>query len=182
MGTLTDPGFHLLCSFYGTKNCSWLMINSCLVLGSRFQRAKAANTSVASLCFFHVIVHSVGGHKVERVPRRWNAYQPAFFCPADITERGSSLAESAHNFRVKTTSFKILVKDLTCLRVICTSSSAFYLTRHTQANGQSFSYKQHRMSFIFWFPGHCLLMIGKGDKLSSLKTLSVRLLGWWVGI
>ena len=33
--------------------------------------------------------------------------------------------------------------------------------------GQEFSHEQHRMSFLFWLRGDCLLVIGKGDKLSS---------------
>lgn len=63
------------------------MINSRLALGNKLQKVRVANTSVASLNFFHVITPLVD-NKMERNASEMEACQQPFFCPVEITAYG----------------------------------------------------------------------------------------------
>lgn len=80
------------------QNCSWVKINSCLVLRNKFQKIRAANTSVASVSTCNSSL-------------RWRAPQwreclgdgmlisDHFSTLQKLLSVGSSLAELAHNFQ-----------------------------------------------------------------------------------
>lgn len=64
------------------------MINSHLALGNKLQKVRAANTSVASLSFFHAITPLVDA-KMEKVPRKWKLMSDRFSALWKLLHRGS---------------------------------------------------------------------------------------------
>lgn len=91
---------------------------------------------------------------------------------------GSFLVEFAHGFRVKSTSLEIFPGQIFGVSTdeLCLQPCFLFDTADpSQWPGVFIQTAQNGCSFRL--PGRCPLVTGKGDKLSSRKTLSVRLLG-----